>query len=251
MDDKPALVSHITRNTCMEGITTKHTKIVNTYGTFTVPRSLDGFARTSSEFVPAALVCHRAPTHNTGHYFAILIYRDLMWLADDSKPPIHLEHLTPQLASQVTQVWAAHIDTFRTTQQVIRSLPPPEEPDFDPPLHPSPEKRPRMEQQHNQLHFANVTNFGKQALDWHWSRQSEVYIFAETHLDPQKHQQTCQYFTIRGRTAFGAPAMPNEDDTGTHGGLLVLGDPSSGLTPLDAFTIQGCGYQAFLWQATE
>ena len=248
MDGKPVLVSHITRNTWVEGIPTKHTKILNTYGTFTVP---DGFARTSSEFVPAALICHRGPSHTTGHYFAILIYRDLMWLADDGKPPVHLDRLTPQLASQVTQIWAVRIDTFRTTQQIIRSLPPPEEPDFDPPLHPSPEKKPRLEQQHNQLHFANVINFGKQVLDWYWSRQSEVYIFVETHLDPQQRQQTCQYFTIRGRTAFGAPAMPNEGNTGTHAGILVVGDPSSGLTPLESFTIQGCGYQAFLWQATE
>lgn len=36
-----------------------------------------------------------------------------------------------------------------------------------------------------------------------------------------------------------------------HGGILILGDQSCGLTPLEAFTLQGCGYQAFLWQATE
>ena len=174
-----------------------------------------------------------------------------MWLADDGKPPIHLDHLTPQLASQVTQIWAVRIDTFRTTQQVLRSLPSPEEPDFDPPLHPSPDKRARLEQEHNQLHFANITNFGKQVLDWYWSRHSEVHILVEPHLDPQKHQQTCQYFTVRGRTAFGTPAQPNADNTGTHGGILILGDPSCGLTPLEAFTLQGCGYQAFLWQATE
>ena len=83
-----------------------------------------------------------------------------MWLADDGKPPIHLAHLTPQLASQVTQVWAVHIDSFRATQQVIQMLPPAEEPDSDPPLHP--EKRPRLEQ--TQLHYANVTTFGRQVI---------------------------------------------------------------------------------------
>lgn len=67
-----------------------------------------------------------------------------------------------------------------------------------------------------------MTNFGKQVIDWYWTRQSEVYIFAETHLDPQKHQQTCQYFTARGRTACGTPAWPNEDNSGTHTGILML-----------------------------
>ena len=223
MGDKPVLVSHITRNTVVDDIPTKHSKILNTYGTFTVPRSLDGFARTSSEFVPAALICHRGPSHNTGHYFAILIYRDLMWIADDGKPPIHLERLTPQLASQVTQVWAIHIDTFRTTQQVLHSLPPPEDPDFDPPLRPSPEKRPRLEQQHNQLHFANVTNFGKQVLDWYWSRQSEVYILVEIHLEPPMMKVTST--TKNGRSkakpkgskgssaAFEVVSWPGNDHT--------------------------------------
>lgn len=55
----------------------------------------------------------------------------------------------------------------------------------------------------------------------------------------------------QGRTAFGTAACPNDDNTGTHGGILVLADPSCGLTPLEAHTTQGCGFQAFLWQATE
>ena len=195
-----------------------------------------------------SLICHRGPNREAGHYFAILIYRDLMWLADDGKAPMHLPHLTPQLASQVIQIWAVHIDTFSTTQEVIQRLPLPEEPDFDPPLHPSPEKRPRLEQNHCRIHYANITHFGRQVLDWYWTRESEPYIMVETHLDPQQHEQMCQYFTVRGRTAFGVPAWPNSDNSGTHGGILIIGDPSSGL---EAYDHQGCGYQAFLWQATE
>ena len=33
--------------------------------------------------------------------------------------------------------------------------------------------------------------------------------------------------------------------------MLVLADPASGLTPFEAYTKSGCGYQSFLWQATE
>ena len=200
MGDKKVLICHITRNTTVDGTATKHNKTLNPYGTFTAPRSLDGFARTSTEFVPAVLICHRGKTHDTGHYFAILIYRDLMWLADDGKVPTYLPFLTPKFASQIMQIWAINIDTFKTPQQIWRSLPPPEEPDYDPPLHPSPHKRARTTQGHNKLHYANVTNFGRQVIDWYWTREGEVHIFAET---------------------------------------------------LEAYTIQGCGYQAFLWQATE
>ena len=174
-----------------------------------------------------------------------------MWLADDGQVPTHLPNLTPSLASQITQVWAVNIDCFKTPQQVLQGLPPPEEPDFEPPLHPSPLKRARHEQQHNVLHFGNVTNFGKQVIEWYWTRDSGVYIFAETHLDQQRHHELCQYCSIRGRTVFGTPAESNPDNTGTHGGMLVLADPASGLTPFEAYTNSGCGYQSFLWQATE
>ena len=171
MDDKKVLICHVTRNTVVDGIATKHNKTLNPYGTFTVPRSLDGFARTSTEFVPAVLICHRGKTHDTGHYFAILIYRDLMWLADDGKVPTYLPFLTPKLASQITQIWAVSLDVFKTPQQIRRSLPPLEQPDYDPPLHPSPNKKARKAQGHNKLHYANVTNFGRQVLDWYWTRE--------------------------------------------------------------------------------
>ena len=246
MDEKKILICHITHNTCVGGVMTKHQKPFNPYGTFTMPRSLDGFARTSTEFVPAVLICHRQ-----GHYFAILIYRDLMWLADDGQAPKHLPNLTPSLASQITQVWAVSMDCFKTPQQVLHGLPPPETPDYEPPLHPSPIKKARLEQDHNVLHFGNVTNFGRQVIEWYWTRDTGIYIFAETHLDPQKHYETCQSLTVRGRTAFGTPAEPNQDKTGTHGGLLAIADPATGITQFEAYTVQGCGFQSFLWQATE
>lgn len=139
------------------------------------------------------------------------------------------------------------VDTFRTPQQVIRDLPAPEELDYDPPPRASPRKQARHSQARNRLHYGNVTNFGRQVIDCYWTRDSEVYIFAATHLDPQRRHEICQYVNIRGRT----PAWPNPDNNGTRGGLLVLADLSRGLTEVEAFTAQGCGYQAFLWQATE
>ena len=42
-----------------------------------------------------------------------------------------------------------------------------------------------------------------------------------------------------------------ESRLGPTKGIIVLGDPSCGLTPIEAFALQGCGFQAFLWQATE
>ena len=96
------------------------------------------------------------------------------------------------------------------------------------------------------LYFGNVTNMGRQVIEWYWSRNSGIYIFAETHLDPQRHHELRQYFTIRGRTIFGTPACPNQDNSGTHGGLLVLADPACAITDFGNFTVQGCGYQNHL-----
>ena len=154
-----------------------------------------------------------------------------------SLPPLAL---TPLLQLFQTMEHTAEL----TPQQVLQGLPPPEEPDYEPPMHPSPMKRARFEQDHNVLHFGNVTNFGRQVIEWYWARDSGIYIFAETHLDPQKHFETCQYFTVRGRTAFGTPAGPNQDHTGAHGGLLVLADPASGVTQFEAPPSMDVGFRA-------
>lgn len=98
-----------------------------------------------------------------------------MWLADDGKVPTHLPHLTPKLASQITQVWAV---TFKTPQQVLQGVPPPGKPDYDPPLYPSPNKRARHAQDHNLLHYGNVTHLGRQVIDGYWTREPG-FIFAE------------------------------------------------------------------------
>lgn len=47
------------------------------------------------------------------------------------------------------------------------------------------------------LHCANITNFGKQILDWIWSRDNEIYILLETHMDQQRHASMRQYFGVR------------------------------------------------------
>ena len=122
MTSRYSLICHVTRNTCIDGVNTKRNKPVNPYGVFRVPRSLDGFAGTASDFVPAALICHRGPSHETGHYFVSLIYKDLMWLANDGQALVHLLRVTPKLSSQISQIWSVvRGDTFRTTQQPTTS----------------------------------------------------------------------------------------------------------------------------------
>ena len=73
-DDKTVLVAHINRAVTYDGVLTKHKRALNPHGAFTVPRSLDGFSRASAEYMPIAYICHRGPTHDSGHYFAILVY---------------------------------------------------------------------------------------------------------------------------------------------------------------------------------
>ena len=84
-------------------------------------------------------------------------------------------------------------------------------------------------------------------------RKSEVYILVETHLDPQQHQQTCQYFTIRGQHSIWHPSPFRMKATpAPMAASLVLGDvflwPDRPWKPTPT---NGCGYQAFLWQATD
>ena len=96
------------------------------------------------------------------------------------------------------------------------------------------------------LHVANITTFGRHTLDWLWSRDSDIHIMVETHLDKQKHNTLCQYFEVRGKRAFGLPAHTNSTNEGNHGGILILHSNHHGVTQMENYHIEGCGYQAFL-----
>lgn len=125
----------------------------------------------------------------------------------------------------------------------------PRTPDYDPPLHGTPPKKAGFTQDTMRLHVANITTFGKHTLDWLWSRDNDIHIMVETHLDKQKHITLCQYFEVRGRHAFGLPAHTNDSNEGNHGGILILHANHHGVTQLENYHIEGCGLQAFLWEA--
>ena len=97
------MVSHINRAVTIDGTVTKHKRALNPHGPHTVPRSLDGFSRASAEYLPIAYICHRGPTHDTGHYFAILVYKDLMWIADDGAELSPWFHVTTGVAAGCPQ----------------------------------------------------------------------------------------------------------------------------------------------------
>ena len=44
-----------------------------------------------------------------------------------------------------------------------------------------------------------------------------------------------------------APAHANSNNDGAHGGIMIIYDSAHGLTRLESYDIEGCGYQAFLW----
>ena len=160
-----------------------------------------------------------------------------------------LPFLTPQLAGQIVQIWAVETTAFVTPRQIQRALPAPETPDYDPPQHGTPPKRAKHTQDSMKLHVANITTFGRHTLDWLWSRDNDIHIMVETHLDKQKHNTLCQYFEVRGKHAFGLPAHTNCNNDGNHGGILILHSNHHGVTQLENYHIEGCGYQAFLWDA--
>lgn len=83
-----------------------------------------------------------AANHLPGHHYTVLVYRGLMWLADGGQAPTVLHYLTQQMAGEIIQVWAIQTSVFRAPTKIMRDLPAPESPDFEPalrdvgPLHP-------------------------------------------------------------------------------------------------------------------
>ena len=204
---------------------------------------------------------HVGRDHKAGHYYTVLIYKDMFWIADDGQYPQPLPALTANMRRCIVQVWAvpscALADEFRpgSMTRVSRAMIRAAEQEAEEVEILPPTKRARVEgtSKHMlQVHFANVTQFGKSVQEWFWSRPDGVHLFTETHLDEQKTNQQLQYFHVRGRNGFGQKAHVN-DGGGTHGGFLVLHMPHHLSHFLDAYTIEGCGWLAcvFSFQETQ
>ena len=54
----------------------------------------------------------------------------------------------------------------------------------------------------------------------------------------------CQYFEVGGRHAFGYPPHSNATNEGTHGGILILHDTAHGISQVEHYAIEGCGWEA-------
>ena len=90
------------------------------------------------------------------------MYQDLLWLADGGQTPKVIPNLTRQIAGDIIQTMGHPSLSFQdSSRHKARTMPAPESPDYDPPLHPSPAKRPKPNEEAMRLHFANITSLGK------------------------------------------------------------------------------------------
>ena len=163
-----------------------------------------------------------------------------------------LPFLTPQLAGQIVQIWAVQTSAFATPRQIARALPEPETPDYDPrstahrPKRPDSHRTPCGSMWQILQPLANTpwTGFGAETMTYMswlrltWTNKSTVH---------SANILRCEM--VRGRHAFGMPAHTNATNEGNHGGILILHDTFHGTTQLEPYHLEGCGYQAFLWEA--
>ena len=248
-----AVVFHVGRDVEGPQGVTKHNLMLEPAGLIHIPVSPEGEEVAKEYFTPVAFVMHHGETHERGHYSTILVYKDLMWLADDGEFPKPLPKLLDTMKQSIVQVWAIpssaldkrfctpNFQGMRSeSAQMTEETPLLEEPSA---------KRAKLAQEGNNLHvlFGNVTNLGKDVDEWIWHQTFDVLLLVETHLDQSAMQQKLQHFSIRGIDCFGLPAAPSEKG-GTHGGFFVLHQSATLVSQLGSFTKEGCGWIACLVQ---
>lgn len=94
--------------------------------------------------------------------------------------------------------------------------------------------------------FANVTQLGQQVRQWIIGRNRKPIFLVETHLGPEDHEKTLQWFATRGFGVLGQAAALSPKG-GTHGGMILLFPTHLHIHFVQKQLIDGCGWYAVHW----
>ena len=94
--------------------------------------------------------------------------------------------------------------------------------------------------------FANVTQLGQQVRQWLLGRDRKPTFLVETHLSPDDHDKTMQWFATRGFGVLGHAAAISPKG-GTHGGMILLYPSHLHIHYVQKQLIDGCGWYAVHW----
>lgn len=87
---------------------------------------------------------------------------------------------------------------------------------------------------------------GQAVRQWVGGRSRTPIFVAETHLDPDDHQETAQWLSARGFGVLGAPAAQSPKG-GTFGGLMIIYPAHKHFHHVQQQMIDGCGWVATMW----
>lgn len=219
---------------------TKRHQVLNVPSIFNLPITLDGNQTRTERYSLLGLLCHSGTAHKSGHFYAVFAYRGLYWIVDDGTYPRPVPGLQDSLRAQIVQVWAAP-SKFLLPDDIPSDLAmAPEQSSITEPEH----KRRCMSGV--SFAFANVTNLGQAVRQWLSSRERTPIFLAETHLSPEDHEKTAQWFNTRSFGVLGQPAAISPKG-GTNGGLMLVYPAHLHFHYIQKQIIDGCGWFAVHW----
>ena len=232
-------VAQIGRYTFQHLEWTKHHQVLHVPSVFNLPYTLDGNKIQTEQYSLIGLLCHSGTAHKSGHFFAVFAYRGLYWIVDDGSYPRPVARLQDSLLTQIVQIWAIPSDMVlpeHIPSDILAS------------------QTELSEVQAHKRHcthgvgfsFANVTTLGQSVRQWLLGRERTPIFLAETHLSPEDHDKTLQWFATRGYGIIGEAAAVSPKG-GTNGGLLLVFPANLHFHYVQKQIIDGCGWFAVHW----
>ena len=236
LDGTGLWVAQIGRYSFTAGEWTKHHQILNVPSLFNLPVTQDGTSTKTEQFSVVGFLCHSGTAHKSGHFYAVFCYRGLLWLVDDGSFPRPIQCMHDTMRMQIVQVWAVPSIKIMPTD-IPRDIPL-SQPESD--LQQQPKRRCLAG---TGFSFANVTQLGQQVRQWLVGRERKPTFLVETHLSPDDHDKTMQWFATRGFGVLGQAAALSPKG-GTHGGMILLYPAHLHIHYVQKQLIDGCGWYA-------
>ena len=212
----------------------KHHNRLHTPSSFQVPqKTLTGHAGHAT-FVLRGIIAHQGEQLISGHYNAMLVEGDAIWLVDDGECPQVQKHVPDSIQPGGVMIWASRAEhNSFWTQRIGR---------FEPPA-----KKQRTYAGSIDVFYGNVTQWNKEVKEWLNQQDLQIATLVETHV-VGKQLELAANELARSRWRMEKLDAHETGSGGTSGGHFLCAREGQATYKIHQFDKDGNGFLANVLQ---
>ena len=212
----------------------KHHNRLHTPSSFRCPQKTATDHVGHSTFVLRGIIAHHGEELISGHYNALLVEGEAVWLVDDGECPQVQKEVPDSIKRGAVMIWASRAEQSSFWTQTVGR--------FDPPA-----KRVKTDAGAIEVFYGNVTHWNNDVKDWLLQQDMQIAMLVETHVTGHKAALAAQQLA-RSRWQLEKVDAFETGRGGTSGGQFFCSREGQSTYRIHHYDKEGNGFLANVLQ---